>query len=59
MVGRYEISDNGWAQIEDIVAPPQTMGRPRRFMIGSASGVMTAPLKRYFLACSSNYVKMG
>ena len=30
MVGRYEISDNGWAQIEDIVAPPQTMGRPRR-----------------------------
>ncbi len=31
MVGRYEISDNGWAQIEDIVAPPQTMGRPRRF----------------------------
>ena len=30
MVGRYEISDDGWAQIEDIVAPPQTMGRPRR-----------------------------
>jgi hypothetical protein len=30
MVGRYEISDNGWAQIKDIVAPPQTMGRPRR-----------------------------
>ena len=30
MVGRYEISDDGWAQIEDIVSPPQTMGRPRR-----------------------------
>lgn len=30
MVGRYEVSDNGWAQIEDIVSPPQLMGRPRR-----------------------------
>ncbi len=30
MAGRYEISDPGWSMIEDIVAPPQTMGRPRR-----------------------------
>ncbi|CAM3966228.1 IS5 family transposase [Vreelandella rituensis] len=30
MVGRYVISDDGWAQIEDIMSPPQTMGRPRR-----------------------------
>jgi len=30
MVGRYEISDGGWALIEDIVSPPQTMGRPKR-----------------------------
>lgn len=30
MAGRYEISDNGWALIEDIVSPPKTMGRPRR-----------------------------
>ena len=28
MAGRYEISDNGWAFIEDIVSPPQTTGRP-------------------------------
>ena len=30
MAGRYEISDNGWALIEDIVSPPKTRGRPRR-----------------------------
>lgn len=30
MAGRYEISDNGWALIEDIVSPPQRTGRPRR-----------------------------
>ena len=30
MAGRYEISDNGWALIEDIVSPPKTTGRPRR-----------------------------
>lgn len=30
MAGRYEISDHGWALIEDIVSPPQTTGRPRR-----------------------------
>ncbi|CAM3605309.1 hypothetical protein HALO32_01416 [Halomonas lysinitropha] len=28
MAGRYEISDNGWALIEDIVSPPQRTGRP-------------------------------
>ena len=90
MVGRYEISDDGCAQMDDIVALPKTMGRPggmaekcsmvssgccalvpngviypgdmvlgRQFMTDSASGAMTAPLKRYFLACYSNYVKMG
>lgn len=30
MVGRYELSDQRWQMIEDIVSPPQTMGRPRR-----------------------------
>jgi len=31
MAGRYEISDNGWFLIEDIVSqPPQRMGRARR-----------------------------
>jgi transposase len=30
MARRYEISDNGWGLIEDIVSPPQSMGRPRR-----------------------------
>tara|TARA_R110000751_G_scaffold133898_1_gene236305 strand:+ start:30059 stop:30430 length:372 start_codon:yes stop_codon:yes gene_type:complete len=29
MAGRYDISDHGWSLIEDIVSPPQTMGRPR------------------------------
>lgn len=31
MVGCYENSDDGWAQVEDTVSPPQTMGRPRRY----------------------------
>ena len=30
MTGRYELSDQRWQMIEDIVSPPQTMGRPRR-----------------------------
>ncbi|GHB14561.1 hypothetical protein GCM10007159_41170 [Modicisalibacter luteus] len=32
MAGRYEISDQGWASIEDIVSPgkPAGRGRPRR-----------------------------
>ncbi|MBE0404104.1 IS5 family transposase, partial [Halomonas sp. 111] len=30
MVGRYEISNENWAQITDIVSPTQVMGRPRR-----------------------------
>lgn len=30
MVGRYEVSGNDWAQIEDIVSPLQPMERPRR-----------------------------
>lgn len=30
MTGRYELSSQRWALIEDIVSPPQTMGRPRR-----------------------------
>lgn len=30
MVGRYELSDQRWQMIEDIVSPPQTLGRPRR-----------------------------
>lgn len=30
MAGRYEISDNGRALIEDIVSPPHWTGRPRR-----------------------------
>ena len=30
MTGRYELSNQRWALIEDIVSPPQTMGRPRR-----------------------------
>lgn len=30
MAGRYEISSHGWALIEDIVSPPQCMGRPRK-----------------------------
>lgn len=30
MAGRYELSDQRWQMIEDIVSPPQTMGRPRR-----------------------------
>ncbi len=30
MAGRYEIPDNGWALIEDIVSPPQRTSHPRR-----------------------------
>jgi transposase len=30
MAGRYELSDQRWQVIEDIVSPPQAMGRPRR-----------------------------
>ena len=30
MAGRYEISDQRWHMIEEIVYPPQIMGRPRR-----------------------------
>ncbi|GAB2715040.1 hypothetical protein GCM10027172_07430 [Halomonas garicola] len=30
MAGRYEVSNHGWSLIEDIVSPPQRMGRPRR-----------------------------
>ncbi|MEG3114992.1 IS5/IS1182 family transposase, partial [Salinicola sp. 4072] len=32
MAGRYEISDQGWTLIEDIVSPgtPAGRGRPRR-----------------------------
>ncbi|WP_422822318.1 transposase [Vreelandella nanhaiensis] len=30
MTGRYELSDQRWQMIKDIVSPPQTMGRPRR-----------------------------
>lgn len=29
MAGRYEISNDDWKQIEDIVSPTQAMGRPR------------------------------
>jgi transposase len=30
MAGRHELSDASWQMIEDIVSPPQTMGRPLR-----------------------------
>lgn len=30
MAGRYEISDNGWTLIENIVSPPKTTGVPCR-----------------------------
>ncbi len=30
MTGRYELFDERWHMIEDIVSPPQVMGRPRR-----------------------------
>ena len=30
MTGRYELSNQQWALIEDIVSPPQRIGRPRR-----------------------------
>ncbi len=30
MTERYELSDERWHMIEDIVSPPQVMGRPRR-----------------------------
>lgn len=30
MTARYELSDQRWQIIKDIVAPPQTMGRPHR-----------------------------
>lgn len=30
MAQRYELSDRSWGLVEDIVSPPQTMGRPRR-----------------------------
>ena len=30
MVGRYEISNENWARITNIVSPTQVMGRPRR-----------------------------
>jgi len=30
MTGRYALSNQQWALIEDIVSPPQRMGRPRR-----------------------------
>ena len=30
MADRYELSDQRWHMIEDIVSPPQVMGRPRR-----------------------------
>ncbi|SPJ34980.1 hypothetical protein [Kushneria phyllosphaerae] len=30
MAGRYELSDQRWHMIEDIVSPPQTMGHSRR-----------------------------
>ncbi|KUM38728.1 transposase [Pseudomonas sp. EpS/L25] len=29
MTGRYELSNQQWALIEDIVSPPRRMGRPR------------------------------
>jgi transposase len=29
MEGRYELSDQRWQMIKDIVSPPQIMGRPR------------------------------
>ncbi|MFC0311795.1 IS5/IS1182 family transposase, partial [Chromohalobacter canadensis] len=30
MAGRYELSDQSWEMIEDIVSPSQPIGRPRR-----------------------------
>lgn len=30
MTGRYELSDQRWQMIEDIVSPLQTMGHPRQ-----------------------------
>lgn len=30
MAGRYALSDQRWQMIEDIVSPPQSIGRPRR-----------------------------
>lgn len=30
MAGCYELTDQRWQMIEDIVSPPQTTGRPRR-----------------------------
>ncbi len=30
MAGRYELSDQSWEMIKDIVSPPQPMGHPRR-----------------------------
>ena len=30
MAGRYELSDQSWKMIKDIVSPSQPMGRPRR-----------------------------
>lgn len=30
MTGRYELSNHQWASIEDIISPPQRMGRPYR-----------------------------
>ena len=38
MKGRYELSDQRWQMIEDIVSPPQTIGRPRRHGSGLMDG---------------------
>lgn len=43
MTGRYELSDQRWQIIENIVSPPRTMGRPRRDDRQMLNGILWIP----------------
>ncbi len=59
MAGRYEISDQGWALIEDIVSPdmPAGRGRPRRDDRQMLNGIFLDPLFRGQMAGSARALR--